>query len=345
MPYILSCLVAFAVTVCCIWLLRPLAIRLGLVDLPVGRKQHQGHTPLIGGIGMFLGFLFALLTLPISLVEYRSFIAGSALLVFIGVLDDFHELTPRARLIAQLIAALLMTAAAKVILYDLGNIFFYKSLLLGNWGLPFTIIAVIGVINAVNMTDGIDGLAGGLVFIEIGFLAFLAFQNGHMDIVLILSLILATLLGFLFFNFPIFSHQRAAVFMGDAGSMFLGFALVWFLVKLSQVPTQVVRPATMLWIAAIPLFDFVSVVLRRLQTRTSLISADREHFHYMLLEVGFSRIQVVLTLCLASFILGTVGILGERVGISDGIMFLGFLGVFLLYLLVFRYLRLWVKKK
>src|SRR5690349_200444 len=111
---LLANLVAFFTTIGCIWLLRPLAIRLDLVDSPGGRKQHAGHIPLVGGLAMFLGFLFSLLTLPISLTDYRPLLAGCSLLVFIGILDDFHELPARARFAAQIAAALLMTAWGNV---------------------------------------------------------------------------------------------------------------------------------------------------------------------------------------------------------------------------------------
>lgn len=106
--HLFSASIAFFVTLLCIFLLKPLALRLGLVDVPNDRKHHQYHTPLIGGLAMFMGFLAALLTLPISLQHYRSFIAGSALLVFVGLLDDFHELSPRSRFFAQIFALLLM---------------------------------------------------------------------------------------------------------------------------------------------------------------------------------------------------------------------------------------------
>lgn len=333
------CVVAFAVTTACIWLLRPLAMRLGLVDTPHGRKQHTGEVPVIGGLAMFLGFLFALLTLPISLVNYRSFIAGCALLVFMGVLDDFQELSAKSRLVAQIIAALLMTAWGKVDLHNMGNLFFYKDILLGDWSLPITVLAVVALINAINMTDGIDGLAGGLSFIAFAFLTFLAIHGGQFVTTQILLLLLAVSLAFLLCNFPLPGRKRALVFMGDAGSMFLGFGVVWFLIQLSQTPQQVVHPVTMLWITALPLFEIVGVIVRRVQKRTSLFIPDREHLHHLLLALGYTPFQITTILCVVAIACGLLGVIANFIGIAEGVMFIGFLLLFALYLWMLSSLR------
>lgn len=336
-------LIAFLVTASCIWLLRPLAIRLELVDSPHGRKQHQGHIPLIGGIAMFFGFLFALLTLPISLVEYRSLIAGCALLVFIGVLDDFHELSARPRLVAQIVAALLMMTWGGVSLHDLGNLLFFKDIVLHNWSLPFTVIAAVGLINAVNMIDGVDGLAGGVVLIGLAFLLFLAISAGQFTAVYILSLVLAIVLAFLIFNFPFPGRKHALVFMGDAGSMFLGFVLVWFLIDLSQGAHRVASPATMLWLVAVPLFDIVGITIHRLRKRMPLFAPDREHLHHLLHNYGFKNWQITFTICALALLCGLIGVSANHLGISEGVIFVGFLICFVLYMCVQKYLRAFVR--
>ncbi len=302
MPNIIALATAFMITFACLYLLQSLAIRIGLVDAPHGRKQHQGHVPLIGGIAIFLGFLFALLTLPVSLQPYRSFIAGCALLVFIGVLDDFHELSARARLVAQTVAGLIMVLWGKVALQSVGNLLFLDSIHLGIFSLPITVFAVIGIINAVNMTDGIDGLAGGLALIELSALAFLAIHGGATGQAIILLLIIASLLAFLWFNIRFPWRKQALVFMGDAGSMLLGFTLVWFLVDFSQGQHKLLAPAAMLWIMAVPLFDISGVIIRRLQKRQSPFLPDREHLHYLLKDAGLSITQVTLIIWGAALI-------------------------------------------
>lgn len=339
MANLFSCFIAFAVAFACISLLQPLAIRLGLVDLPHGRKQHEGQIPLIGGIAMFLGLLFALLTLPISLHDYRSLIAGSALLVFVGILDDFHELSTRARFVSQVAAALLMTAWGGITLLNLGNLVFHKEILLHGWALPVTVFATVGIINAVNMTDGVDGLAGGLTLIELILLFFLAFHGGQLLAAHILMLMVAVVVAFLFFNFPVPGRRNARVFMGDAGSMFLGFVLSWFLVELSQGTTRVVSPVIMLWIMTVPLFDVGGVMVRRLQKRASLFAPDREHLHHVLQDWGLSNMQISLLLCGFALLCGLIGILATHLGITDGVMFIAFVILFLIYLAVLNFSR------
>ncbi len=339
MPNTISLATAFIATFACLWLLQPLAIRIGLVDAPRGRKQHQGHIPLIGGIAMFLGFLFSLLTLSISLLPYRSFIAACALLVFVGVLDDFHELSARARLVAQAAAGLIMVLWGQISLHSFGNLLFIGNLHLGMLSLPVTLIAVIGVINAVNMTDGVDGLAGGVTLIELATLLFLAIQGNVFNDAVILLLIMASLLAFLWFNFRFPWRKQALVFMGDAGSMFLGLALVWFSVDLSQGHHYLAAPAVMLWILAIPLFDTTGVIIRRLQKRQPVFSPDREHLHYLLKDAGFTTLQVTLILYITALILAGIGVLLNKLHIAEGIIFVSFLFMFGIYLLVLRYLR------
>lgn len=339
MANLISPATAFLTAVVCLRMLQPLAVKIGLVDTPRGRKQHEGHIPLIGGIAMFLGFLFGLLTLDISLLAYRGFIAGAALLVFVGVLDDFHELSARARFIAQTVAGLMMVLWGKVALHSFGNLFFFGNISLGILSAPVTVIAVIGIINAINMTDGVDGLAGGLTLIAFSALAWLALEAGAIVSATVLSLIAASLLAFLCFNYRFPWRRRALIFMGDAGSMFLGFALVWFLVELSQGRHRLLAPAAMLWIIALPLFDIIGVIIRRLQTRRSVFSPDREHLHYLLKDAGLTTLQVTLIMHGAALALAVTGIFLSKAHIAEGIIFLGFLCVFAVYLFVLSYLR------
>lgn len=339
MSDLFSCAIAFIVTFACIWLLKPLALRLGLVDSPHGRKQHEGHIPLIGGIAILLGFLSALLALPLSLANYRSFAAGCVLLVFVGILDDFHELSARSRLIAQIIAALFMTAWGGVILSDLGNLIFIKDIVLNNWALPITVIGVVGIINAVNMTDGVDGLAGTLTLVEMCFLAYLAMHAQNFLAFHILIIMMASIAAFLCFNLRILGRQNALIFMGDAGSMLLGFVLAWFLVELSQGINHAATPVTMLWIMAVPLLDIGGVMFRRLQKRRSLFSPDREHMHHLLQEFNFSSSQIVMIMGGLSLIFGLIGIIANYQGIAEGYMFVGFIVLFIVYYSLLIYLR------
>jgi UDP-GlcNAc:undecaprenyl-phosphate/decaprenyl-phosphate GlcNAc-1-phosphate transferase len=343
--YLFSACIAFFITFICILLLKPLAARLGLVDAPNSRKHHQVDTPLIGGLAMFIGFLAALLTLPISLQHYRAFIAGCALLVFTGLLDDFHELSPKSRFFAQIFALILMFFWGGIKLTQFGNLFFCKKLNLNMASLPVTVIAGLGIINAINMIDGIDGLAGTVVLSELLLLGCCAITSGQFLAAHILLVMIAVVCAFLCLNFRWVGRSQAQVFMGDAGSMFLGFALVWFLIEFSQSGTTAVTPVTMLWFMTLPLFDTTAVMLYRMRRKKSVFSSDREHLHHLLSEFNLSPARISLSLGAINLILGVVGLLAYYYQWVEGMMFIGFLVLFVLYFISVNYLRLQLYKK
>lgn len=337
-----SLVVAFGVTILSILMLKPLALRVDLVDTPGGRKKHHGQIPLIGGLAMFIGLFFAMLTLQVSLSEYRSFIAATGLLMTTGLLDDFHELSPRARFFLQILAALLMTAWGGVIVDHLGNLFFLGNIILGNWGLPFTVIAIVGVINAVNMSDGVDGLAGSLALMECILLCYLALHakliiDGH-----VILLVISVLCAFLVFNFPFRKSAHSTIFMGDAGSMVLGFILAWYAVKLSQQSVNAAQPVTMLWILAMPLWDMSSVMIYRMSKLRSPFAPDRSHFHHLLLYRGFNARQTTLIISGMAVVIGSLGIIAERIGIAEGARFMLFLLLFVAYMVFIK--KCWQQK-
>jgi len=330
MDNLISNAIAFGLTIGVIILLKPLALRLGLADVPGGRKSHEGNIPLIGGIAIFVGISFALLTLNISLSPYRCLIASLALLVVTGILDDFHELSPRTRLFVQIFAGFLMVWWGKNSLLSLGNLFNLGEIKLGYYfAFPITIFAVVAIINAVNMTDGVDGLAGTLSFIELFYLGWLCHHAHFWPDKLIIELALCALLGFLYFNFPF--KSKASVFLGDSGSMMLGFILVWFCIYLSQAGHVAANPVIFLWIMSVPIFEISSVVFRRLIQRISPFKADRGHLHYYLLAKNMTSLQVTLVIGSFSAVMGLIGILGEKFLINQSIMFFGFFVLFVIY--------------
>jgi UDP-GlcNAc:undecaprenyl-phosphate GlcNAc-1-phosphate transferase len=326
--------IAFLICALSIWLLSPLAKRIGLTDLPSERKFHSNEVPLIGGIAVFFGFCFALLTVEISLAEYRSLIAVSAMLTFVGILDDFHELSARAKLLAQIVAGILTVIWGHIELHSLGNLFFIKSIDLGYASAPLTVIAIVGIINAYNMIDGVDGLAAGMGLITIGFLSYFAGHVGNTYSLLILLVFMSSLFSFLCFNFPLNKQKQASVFLGDAGSMLIGFILVWFLISLSQGEQVAARPVDMLWLVALPLYDVVGVVLRRLFQRRSPFKADRNHIHHLLLYYFNNPLKVCLIMYGLTILSGLVAIFGAYYKIHESIMFSGFLVLFAIYLII-----------
>ena len=332
-----------AITAAAALLLMPVlvraAVRLDLLDHPGGRKAHQGAVPLVGGLAMFLAFVFGLLSLPEGLGSMRALVAGAALLVVVGVLDDMSELSSSSRFMAQIIASLLMVFWADVSLLDLGHLTGERLVTLGLWSIPLTVFAVVGVINALNMIDGVDGLAGSVGLVSALALALLAAISGNTLAMHVLLLLSAAIAVFLNFNLRLPWQARARVFMGDAGSMFLGFVLGWFLVQLSQGEAAAFSPAVALWLFGLPLIDTVTMMLRRVARGRSPFAADREHFHHVLLMAGFSPNVTLAVMVAAAVLMAMVGIIGQLVGVPESVMFYAFLVVFAGYF--YMILRSW----
>lgn len=296
-----TALIALIVTVLFLVGMAPIARKIALVDLPGGRKQHRGQVPLIGGLAIALGMTIGFLLLAISLSTFRAYLAGVVLLLVIGVLDDFNELSPRLRLIAQLCVALFLSCWAGLQLNQWGDFLGFAHFSLGLWALPVTVVVVMALINAVNMIDGINGVAAGTSLISlISFLIIythLALLESHAVILVICS----ALTGFLLFNYPIWRYRQRLVFLGDAGSTLLGFTLAWFGIKLNVMSMGAVSPVLLLWFFCVPVFDLVSVSLRRLFIkRVSPFTADREHMHHFLKALGLRDSMVTGVIMLFS---------------------------------------------
>lgn len=315
-------------------LLTPVADWLGLVDKPCARKQHDGHIPLVGGVSVFIGVLLAsTLWLPESR-EFNLYLIASAIMVFIGALDDRHNLSVRSRLVGQMLVASIMILGAGIYIKDLGNLFGYGNVHIGLFGIPFTYLAVLGAINAYNMIDGIDGLVGTLAIITLGFLAtlfLLADANSHAGY---LSLIVAVaIIPFLAFNLlgkPQGSRLRK-IFMGDAGSMFVGFTVVWLLAEGSQGDAPAFEPVLALWVIAIPLMDMAAVMIRRWRKGQSPFKADRDHLHHIFLRAGFSAKQSLIVIALMAIIIGAAGAYCAWLKLPSWVLFTVFLLLFALY--------------
>lgn len=304
----LIAVVACIVTAVLIVSLRPAAAQLGLVDLPGSRKLHEGIVPLVGGVAIFLTVLLVYLGPALAGVfpldrQIVSFLGGGALLVAVGMLDDRYELSPNLRLLAQVGAGLIMVYGGGVYLRDVGALAPSGAIVELGWlSVPFTIFATLGVINALNMSDGLDGLSSSLALISMTGLMIAASVGGEPADAVLLALLAGSVFGFWLLNFRIPGRHRASVFMGDAGSMFLGFALTWFTIKLSQEPMRVMTPSAALWFLMVPIFDTVAMMLRRVSRRRSPFRPDREHLHHVFLLARFSVNETVVVMAAAAMI-------------------------------------------
>lgn len=322
--------IAFIVTFACVLILKPIAIKLGLQDLPGGRKHHKEPTPVFGGVCMFIGFCFGMLTISHSLQDYRGFIGAGTLLLLVGVLDDMHELSTKARFIVQIVAGLLMAVWSDNIIHSFGDLLFLGPINLGYLAIPITVFAAVGSINAVNMMDGVDGLLGSTALIQFLFLAYLAWQSNFMISYIMLTLVIAALMAYLIFNFPL-RDRPARIFMGDAGSMFIGFCLTWFFISLTQHPKAAAAPVTMLWIFAVPLFDTTWLLIKRSMQGMNPLRPGRDHLHHLLKLTGASDMAITLLISGMTFVFAMLGIIALDLKMNQSVQFLIFISLFIVY--------------
>jgi UDP-GlcNAc:undecaprenyl-phosphate GlcNAc-1-phosphate transferase len=315
-------------------LFKPVAVEVGLVDKPNARKLHSGHIPLIGGIAIFIAVLFSSFFFLPNTIELRMYLIASAMMVFIGALDDKFDLRVRVRIVGQIIIASLMIYGIGSYIENLGNIFGYGDVHLGSMGVFFTYFCIIVAINAFNMVDGIDGLIGALSMNTFTALAILFILSGQTDYVSYPLIIAAAIIPYLIYNLGLFQKQTKKIFMGDAGSMFIGLSVIWLLTLGSQGDNAAFRPVTALWICAIPLMDMLSIVIRRVQNGRSPFKPDRDHLHHLLQRKGLSTKQTLVVITSASVVFSTFGISGEILNINDVIM----LGLFVSAFIIYHYL-------
>jgi len=328
-----SLLFPLTLTAFFILLFRPLSLRIGLVDIPNQRKLHTGNIPLVGGIAVFCGFLFSVLALNMPVASWKPLFAAAALLLIVGILDDFKEINVRERFLAQIGAVLLIALWGGVQVDNLGDLFGFGVIELGVLSLPFTVFGAVGVMNAFNMIDGLDGLAGGLLLMLLGILALLLWNGGHwVDLHLVL-IVCSGVLAFLLFNFRFSNQGRAHVFLGNSGAMFLGILATYLLVKYSQAPYELFPPVTALWLFAVPLMDTVRMIIRRLQRGGSPFDSDRKHLHHVLLDAGLSVRRTAVFIYFTQLSCASIGLAGVYYGIPDYLMFCGFLSLFGVYYL------------
>jgi UDP-GlcNAc:undecaprenyl-phosphate GlcNAc-1-phosphate transferase len=312
--------VSFSVTVAFMLALRPLAARNGLVDKPGGRKLHDGHVPVIGGIAMFVGLLSGLVLVEITAQAFASLLTASTVLLLIGLIDDRYDLPVIARLSSQFAATLIMVYGAGLALADIGDPFGSGLITMGSFTLLFTLLVTITMINAYNFVDGADGLAGTLAFVAMGAVAIVGGPNHPATAAALV--VLAATVGYLIFNLPVYINRRLRSFMGDAGSTLLGFSIVWVTLSISQGEARIISPVHCLWFAAIPIFDFMTCFVRRILNKRSPFHAGRDHFHHVLLRGGFTGRQALGILSGFQCVYAAAGVWGHVAGVPDAWMFL-----------------------
>lgn len=323
--------IIFLFSMAFLFVARIVAKKVGLVDRPNYRKRHQGVIPLVGGISVYAGICFALLSFKLYIPHSGLYLICAGILVLVGALDDRFEISVKCRATVQAFIAAAMIIFGGLYLNSLGQILGPWEMLLGPFGYLVTLFAVWAAINAFNMVDGIDGLLGGLSCVAFASIGILLYLDGQVDLAIWCFAIIATILPYICLNLGVLG-RRYKVFMGDAGSTLIGFSIIWILLQSTQGTNHPMNPVTALWVIAIPLMDMIAIMYRRLRKGLSPFAPDRQHIHHLIMRAGFSSRQAFVLITLAAIGLAVFGVMGERyLVLPEWVMMLLFLLAFLMY--------------
>lgn len=326
---VLSFVTAFAFSMAATPLVIRIAPMIGAVDIPKDeRRMHKKPVPRNGGMAIFFGCLVSILCFANLDRRIISIFVGATILAVVGIIDDSRGLGYKIKFIMQILAATVVVVGGdiKISIFTNPNLFSDKAFIaLNDWiAIPATVLWIVLMTNAVNFIDGLDGLAVGVSAIASVSLVFVCLRLGKPDIALIAFAVVGACFGFLPFNF-----NPAKIFMGDTGSMFLGFMLAVLSVQGAFKSYAVISFAVPLLILGLPLFDTGFAILRRFFSGKNIMVADRGHMHHRLIDLGLSQKQVVFILYAVSAVLGITAVtLAESGALRAMLLLLGMLIVF-----------------
>lgn len=296
-------LITFVSSLILVPLIRDIAKHINAMDIPDKRKVHKKPMPRLGGLAIFLSFLVGYMFFAPLTTQMISILIGSFLIVLLGIIDDINPLKATTKLWGQILVAIVLVFYGKIFINELS--LFGMNLELGIWAYPLSLFIIVACINSINLIDGLDGLAAGtssIYFITIIIISLLLGRTDNLGFILCLITLGATL-GFLYYNF-----NPATIFMGDTGSMFLGFmiAVVAMLGFKTATLTSFLVPILILFI---PILDTLLAILRRLIKGESIGKPDKEHVHFQLLNKTSSVKKTVLIIYLINTLFSAVSVL------------------------------------
>lgn len=280
-----------------------LAYKIGAVDKPNARKVHTKIMPRMGGLGIYLAYIIVVLATQKMNMQLAGLLLGSTILVVLGIFDDMKDLNAKFKLLIQVLAAVIVMAFGVRIEF-MTNVFGGGAIYLDILSLPITLLWIVGITNAINLIDGLDGLAGGIATIAALSMAVVGWIYGQYLMASMAIILAGATMGFLRYNF-----HPAKVFMGDTGSLFLGFNLsVLAIMGVAKSVTFISLAAPVL-VLGVPIFDTFFAILRRKMNHKPIFAADKDHLHHRLLGMGFSHRKTVLIIYAISFFLALSAIL------------------------------------
>ena len=312
--------------------LRSFAFKINLTDKPDYRKIHKGHIPLVGGISIFL--LIFISSLINEYDNYINLIINLSFFIFLlGIIDDKFLISPFIKLF------FLMTIALILISFDFKILIFFTelnkiNLLLLSISPLITVLAIVAMTNAFNFIDGIDGLCSGIFLITISSLYLLLSLEGYnfkeLEIINVLFFIV---LGFFLVNINIFKLGKA--FLGDSGSLILGFLVATLFIYYTSFSEIKIKPTSVLWCSSLIIFDFFAVFIKRISKGLNPFKPDNSHVHHLLLSKGISQIKILFILLISSMTINITGILIDHYLIEIHSI-LSFVIFFILYYLFLK---------
>lgn len=317
-------LLAFVIVLVGTPFVKKIACKFKAFDEPDARKVHLKAMPRLGGLAICLGFWCSMLLTQEMTRGLYGLLVGGFLITFVGIIDDIKGVTPRMKLFVQVIAACVVISAGVKVEFVTHP--FEGVVFLGYISYPLTLLWIIGVTNAINLIDGLDGLAAGVSAIAAITLGVVTFMETSQQVAMIAFILAASAMGFLKYNF-----YPAKIFMGDTGSLFLGFNLAAISILGFAKSATVVSIFLPIVILGIPILDTLFAIVRRFLGKKPIFGADKGHLHHRLLGLGLSHKDTVLAIYGISIFLGFSAVIMARLTTAQGmlIMVIVILGFFI----------------
>ena len=296
---IINILIYSSINFLILFLISKISYNLNLVDEPNKRKIHLTPTAYTGGIGLCLIYLMGVFLFDFSSEKLNLILSIAFLIGIVGFVDDKYNLNVGSKLSLQVIPIIYLIIIENLSLNHMGNYNYFK-LELNSFSIPFTLLAILFLINSFNYFDGLDGV---LSFLTISTLGILFFLTPNENIKLFLIIILIPILIFLCFNFSIFKLPK--LFLGDSGSLLLGFIIAFTLIYLSI--QKIIHPILLAFSISIFVYEFLSVNLIRLKNKKNIFSAGQDHLHHLLFKNTKSIFKTNLFISLANIICFIIG--------------------------------------
>ena len=322
---IMMALLALLISLILVPFVAKLAIKIGAVDKPNERKVHTKIMPRMGGLAIYLSFFAVLFLSHEMTMQHIGLLTGGTVLVLVGIIDDKTDMPAKIKLLGQIFAACIVVAAGV-------RVEFMTNFILGGvfplyiFSVPFTVLWIVAITNAVNLIDGLDGLAAGTSIIAAATMAISGYATGQTEMASMALILIGASLGFLKYNF-----HPAKIFMGDTGSMFLGYNLSVLAIMGFTKSFTVLSLVTPILVLAIPILDTLFAIIRRKMNNKPIFKPDKNHLHHCLLNYGFSHRNTVLIIYAVSAVLALCGLIMTYLNPAQGMCLLAVISVIIIY--------------